>query len=110
MQKCILSGLEIRKSCLTKEHLVPRARAAKYITHNPANIFPADKVVNNIKGAYLPCEFEELKYNLTYHALESWKLKFSDREFLQRTLINWEQNYKPDWCEICLLNCKGRQR
>lgn len=110
MTQCILSGLEIRKGCMTKEHLVPRARAPKYITNNPANIFPADKIINNIKGAYLPCEWEEIKYSLTYHALESWHIKITDREFLQRALINWEKNYKPDFCNICLLDCKEKQR
>ena len=110
MTQCILSGLEIRKGYMTKEHLVPKARAPKYITDNPANIFPADKIINNLKGAYLPCEFEEVKYSLTYHALEAWKLKTADREFLQRTLINWEHNYHPDFCNICLINCKNRQR
>ena len=110
MSQCILSGLQIRKGHSSREHLVPRSRADKIITDDKANIFPADKVVNCIKASYLPCEFEEIKYSLTYHALEALKLRGSDREFLQRTMINWEKNYKPDWCDICLLNCKGRQK
>lgn len=110
MSQCILSGLEIRKGCSSIEHLVPKSRADRIITLDKRNMFPADKIINCLKASYLPCEFEEIKYSLTYHALESWHLRGSDREFLQRTLINWEKNYKPDWCEICLLNCKGKLR
>ena len=107
---CILSGLEIPKGKQNREHLCPKSRVPRFIWDNPANIFPAHKVVNSIKANLMPCEFEEVKYSLTYHALQAWKIKPDDREFLQRTLQNWEHNYHPNYCDICLIQCKQRTK
>lgn len=108
MAVCILSGLNIPKGKHSKEHLVPKSRAGVKITHNPANIFPCAKIINELKADYLPCEFWEQKYNIAYHALESWNLKYTDREFINEAIKNWEKGYNPDWCSICLLKCKTR--
>ena len=107
---CILSGLEIPKGKQNIEHLVPKSRVPKYIANNPYNLYPAHKVINCIKGNLLPCEFEERKFSLSYHALESWRMKSDDREFVRRTIENWEKNYQPDWCSICLLQCREKMR
>lgn len=107
---CILSGLEIPKGKQNIEHLVPKSRVPKYIANNPYNLYPAHKVINCIKGNLLPCEFERTKYSLAYHALQSWHIKSDDREFIRRTIENWETEYQPDWCSICLLKCKEKTR
>lgn len=110
MSKCILSGLEIPKNRESLEHLVPRSRAPYAVINNPANIFPAHKILNCMKGDLLPCEFQRLKYDIAYKAIHKWDIKRSDIEFVRKSVANWEGGYNPDWCNICLLNCKGRQR
>lgn len=105
---CFLSGLEIPPGKYTKEHYVPLSRAPDFITHDPANIFPAHRVINNIKQNFLPCEWEEKKWNLTYHALSDWHLKHADKYFVARTLKNWE-TYIINPCQYCLLHC-GQSR
>ena len=107
---CILSGLEIPKGQYSKEHLVPKARAGVKITQDPRNILPAAKIMNHLKADYLPCEFWEQKYNIAYKAISSWNIRHADKEFIQKAIENWERWYNPNWCEICLLNCKGLRR
>lgn len=107
---CILSGLEIPRGKKNLEHLVPRSRAPRYITNNPLNHFPAHKVINCIKGNLLPCEFEEEKFELSYHAIHNWHIRSDDREFVRHAIQNWENNYHPDWCKLCLLKCKEHSR
>lgn len=109
MAVCILSGLEIPKGKMNREHLVPKSRGRKRIVDNPYNIYPCHKVLNSIKGNLLPCEWEERKWNLVYHAIFLWKLPDEDKDFLEKTLVNWEHNYKPNFCEICLLGCQNQR-
>ena len=105
---CFLSGLEIPPGKYSKEHYVPISRAPRFITSNPANIFPAHRIINHIKQNFLPCEWEDKKWNLTYHALHDWNLKQADKYFVARTLQNWE-SYSINPCQYCLLHC-GQQR
>lgn len=109
-ETCILSGLEIPKGERNIEHLVPKSRTQKRIWNNPANLFPSHRVVNSIKGNLLPCEFEETKYELTYHAIQSWRIKPAQRDFLREALYNWENYYHPNYCDICLLRCNQRTK
>lgn len=109
MTKCILSGLEIPEGKETREHLVPRSRLICRVD-DPSNIFPAHKIINCMKGDLLPCEFENLKYHIATKALNRWHIKQSDKNFIMEAVLNWNQGYNPDWCDICILNCKGRQR
>jgi hypothetical protein len=109
MTKCILSGLEIPEGKETREHLVPKSRLL-YRIDDPANIFPAHKVINCMKGDLLPCEFENLKYHLAQKAIYEWNIKRADKDFIIRAALNWSEGYNPNWCDICILNCKNRQR
>ena len=106
---CILSGLEIPEGKETKEHLVPKSRMLS-LADTPGNIFPAHKILNCMKGDLLPCEFENLKYQLAAKALYKWHIKESDRRFMCDAVINWNEGYSPNWCDVCILKCKGRQR
>lgn len=105
---CFLSGLDIPPGKYSVEHYVPVARAPRFITNNPANKFPSHRVINAIKSDRLGCEWEETKWNLTYHALHSWRLKQEDAYFVARTLKNWE-HYFINPCYYCLLQC-GKQK
>ena len=109
MTKCILSGLEIPKGKENREHLVPRSRMYRFV-NSPSNIFPAHKIINCMKGDLLPCEFEQLKYQIATKALYKWHIKEADRDFIRDAVINWNEGYRPNWCDICILNCKGKQR
>ena len=106
---CVLSNLEIPKGKQNIEHYAPKSRTQKHIWNNPANWFPAHKVVNSIKGNLFGCEFEEQKFDLTLYAMYNWKVKKEDKDFLKRTLEHWEEWHRNP-CDICLLKCNGRQR
>lgn len=110
MTKCILCGLEIPRGKVSREHLVPKSRACTRITYNPKNIFPAAKIINSLKADLLPCEFWEQKYQLSYKAIKDWNIRREDKDYIRRAVINWQKGYQPNWCKICLLSCKGRNR
>lgn len=105
---CFLSGLEIPPGKCSKEHYIPKSRAPYFITSDPRNIFPAHKIINHIKQNFLPCEWEDKKWDLTYCALHDWNLKQADKYFVVRTLQNWE-TYIINPCQYCLLHC-GQER
>lgn len=109
MKKCILSGLDIPDGKGNLEHLVPRGRVYPLI-NGRSNVFPALKIINSIKGNLLPCEFEKLKYKLADKALNDWNIKQVDRNLIREAMIRWDEGYNPNWCDICILNCKERQR
>ena len=109
MTKCILSGIEIPPGKGNHEHLVPKGRVFPLI-NGQSNIFPALKIINSIKGDLLPCEFERLKFQIAAKALNNWNIKEIDRNFIRQAMISWNEGYRPNWCDICILNCKERQR
>ena len=106
---CILSDLEIPQGKKNTEHYCPKSRVPKRIWSDRANLFPAHKVVNCIKGNLMGCEWEELKVNWTYHALHNWNIRPDDKEFLRRTLEHWEEWHRNP-CQLCLMKCKGDSR
>lgn len=109
MTKCILSGLDIPDGKGNKEHLVPKGRVFPLI-NGKSNVFPALKIINSIKGDLLPCEFERLKFEIGNKALNNWNIKQVDRNFIREAMINWSDGYSPNWCDMCIINCKHRQR
>ena len=66
----------------------------------PANIVPAIKIFNFIKGDRFLCEWEENKYDLCYHALLHWNIKQSDKKLLQQALKGMPLLNPCDYC-IC---------
>lgn len=106
---CFLSGLEIPKGRVSREHFFPHSLIPKgfYTTRN--NIFPAHKVINEIKGCLKPCVWEEKKFDRVFYAIEHYDIRSADREFCRKTLENWEQ-YRIDPCAWCIMseNCKRR--
>lgn len=108
-KKCILSGLDIPDGKGNREHLVPKGRVYPLI-NGRSNVFPALKIINSIKGDLLPCEFEQLKYELSYKALNNWNIKEFDRNLIRQAILNWDSGYKPSWCNICIINCHHRYR
>lgn len=104
---CILSGLEIPYGQESIEHFVPKHRAPKRIWNDPRNRFYAQYMLNAVKGDKLGCEWENIKYALTYQAIKKWNLKSADREFLERAMQNWSE-YRLNPCSICLMKCKER--
>lgn len=106
---CILCGLEIPKGKESREHYVPKSRSPRRIWNNPKNLFWAHYMLNAVKSNYLPCEWEELKFELTFDAIQHWRLKEDDREFLKMAMDNWEI-WKPNPCDKCLMKCNQKVR
>ena len=106
--KCILCDLEIPTGKESREHYLPKSRFPMRIWNNPKNIFYAHYMLNSIKSNYLPCEWEELKYELTYRAIMNWRIKEDDKEFLHRAIDNW-QVWHRNPCELCLAKCSYKR-
>lgn len=99
-KKCVLSGFEIPNGKFSREHYLPRAVCPECIYTLPWNIFPAIKIFNQVKGAYYPCQWYDLRYDLCWHAYQNWNIKQSDRELLCRALKYGMPQYNP--CELCV--------
>jgi len=106
---CILCGLEIPPGKENREHFMPRSRTIKAIWNDPRNIFWAHYMLNAVKADYLPCEFFEMKYDLTYNAIKHWRMPPEDREFLARAIKNWDV-WNPNPCALCLAKCHDKQK
>ena len=112
---CFLSGLVIPPNCVSREHLYPRSLLPKYIYSLPQNIVKVHKIINEVKGHLRPCEWEERKYDLTLYAIKHYHIKNSEKQFLEKALINWE-TYKINPCDFCIARkfeeycVKGRER
>ncbi len=104
-EKCFLSGLDIGKGQLTKEHVVPKSRVPAYIATSPFNIQPAIKIFNNMKADMFLCEWEDKKIELCYTALEKWNLKRGDRSCIIKALEMFERGKNQrNPCRYCLLS------
>lgn len=95
---CFLSGIEIPNGKRSTEHYAPKSRI-KTLAQHPYNIVPAIKIFNHIKGSLMPCEWEEQKYDLIYHAYKNWHIKLSDKKLLRQAL-NGMPKINP--CEYCI--------
>lgn len=47
----------------------------------------------------MPCEWEEQKYDLIYHAYNNWHIKRDDRKLLRQALNGMP---KINTCEYCI--------
>lgn len=105
---CFLSGLEIPKGRFSRDHYYPKSLLPKYFHTNRLNIFPAHKVINEIKSNMEPCRWEQKKFDRVYYAIQHYDLRTSDRDFCRKTLENWE-TYRIEPCQWCIMNqqCKN---
>ena len=103
---CFLSGLEIPKGRFSREHYFPQSKIPRNFHFTMQNIFPAHKVINEIKSSLLPCQWEEKKFDRVYYAIEHYDIRVADREFCRKTLENWEE-YRINPCSWCIMqnNC-----
>lgn len=100
--KCILSGLIIKNAKdLSLEHYVPLCRGAKCNTQTIANIYPAIKVINNIKDDLLPCEWVIRREARMERALNRWKLTDADRKTVEEALKK-APTYNLNVCNYCI--------
>lgn len=119
---CYLSGEPIvRQKDITTEHYVPKSIARPgqpnyaelhAIVTAPYNLHPAIKIVNNIKGNLLPCEWENQKTIRVSTALQKYNLDAYERGLLKKLLLVWGKD-KPTGkpCNKCALwlykQCNG---
>lgn len=108
---CFLSGLEIPIGKFSRDHYFPSSLIPRNFRPTKQNIFPAHKVLNAIKSNILPCRWEQKKFDRVYFAVQHYNLSAGDKDFLERTLNNWEE-YKIEPCAWCImqLKCQGRQK
>lgn len=100
---CILSGLKIKNiNDLSIEHYCPLSRVSYQLSTQEANLYPAYKIINNIKGNLLPCEFEEEKIQLYKMILYKNKLKDHDRKIVEKAL-DYSDKYIINPCFYCVL-------
>lgn len=101
---CILSSIKIENvKDLSLEHLVPQSRVEYGIAAQPENIYPAIKIINNIKGSLLPCEFEREKIHLFKKALRKNNLKKHEKDLVQEALDK-SYSYHINPCLYCILS------
>ena len=104
--RCILSGLLItNRKFLSLEHYFPVSRGDWDETHAITNVFPAYKIMNNLKGRLLPCEWEMTKESLMKKYLAKSHSKSGDREIVEKALENIPK-YKINPCDLCINNYK----
>lgn len=106
---CFLSGLEIPAGRLSRDHLFPKSLIPKNFHYTKNNIFPAHKVINEIKANLKPCVWEQKKFDRVLFAIEHYDLRSADREFCRKTLENWEQ-YRIDPCVWCIMQNRCNQK
>lgn len=95
---CILSGLEIPKGQLSTEHFLPRVFLPPELASHPNNLYPAIKVINNIKGALYPCEWIQYKDSLCWHAYVHYNLKQTEKEIILKALMHPYEIHPCDYC------------
>ena len=91
--------MEIPKDKKSREHYAPKSHLPKRIAQLPNNIFPSIEIFNFIKGDRFPCEWEMQKYDLCYHALQTYRLSPSDKKLIKRAL---EGMPRVNPCEKCI--------
>lgn len=103
---CVLSGLQITNlKDLSLEHYCPQSRVSYNLAKQPANIFPAIRVINSVKSNLLPCTWEFYKVEILQKAITKSHNK-RERNILQAALDN-APFYKINPCDYCILynNC-----
>lgn len=113
---CFLSGITIPNGEFSIDHYVAKYWIPKKLYNLKENKFPAIKIINSIKGIYMPCEWEDKKYDLCYFALENWNLKNSDKDIIMKALDRLATEKEPLIpCQHCILSsvakeyCYGRR-
>lgn len=107
---CFLSGLVIPSGEYSIDHYVAKYWLPKRLYSLKQNLYPSIKIINAIKSIYMPCEWEDKKYDLCYYAKENWNLKRADKETVRKALYLFEINpniINP--CRHCILSTKARE-
>lgn len=99
MKVCFLSGIDIPYGKYSIEHLAPRHFLPRELYTLPANIVPAIKIFNMVKGDKFLCEWVEQKYDLCYHAYKNWNINLGDKRLLRQAL-NGMPLINP--CKYCI--------
>lgn len=100
---CVLSGLHIDSlKQLSLEHYCPKSRIEWNLAKSPENIYPALKVINNVKGSLLGCEWEYYKEELLQKAIKK-EHNTEKKRILQAALDNIPY-YKIIPCKYCVIN------
>lgn len=108
--RCFLSGLEIPNGEYSVDHYVPKFWLPSRYYSMKENKVPAIKVINSIKGIHMPCEWFDMRYELTYHAYTNWHLKRQDLRIVESALDVFEEQEVPlNPCKRCILRKTAQQ-
>lgn len=104
--KCCICGLLIRSTKdVSVEHWVPKSRTTNQFYSVPENKKPALKIINQIKGNLLPCEWEETKISRCYYALEHYNLNLHNKNLIIAALDRFATEKGPlNPCQHCVLS------
>ena len=70
------------------DHYIPKMHGG---TDFRDNLFPAHQICNSIKGDMMPDEFEAQKPELFQRALDTWKLKKSEKTIVANALTHMKE-------------------
>lgn len=86
---CSICGQPILKNQkMSIDHYIPKMHGG---TDFRDNLFPAHQICNSIKGDMMPDEFEEQKTELFQRALDTWKLKKSEKTIVANALTHMKE-------------------
>lgn len=106
---CFLCGLPIlRLVDLSTEHFYPKSKASYSITSQYSNLFPAYRIINNIKGDNTPCDWFQNREELLQKSLKKGKLNHHNYIIVKAAIENIP-NYIINPCNYCILSqeCKN---
>lgn len=109
-KKCILSGMSIPDGEYSIDHFVAKYWLPSGLYSLPENKFPAIKIINNIKGIKMPCEWYNTRYELCYNALQNWHLKPKQEIIIIKALDRFateKDTLNP--CQLCILSKKAKE-
>ncbi len=83
---CSICGQPIlKKQKMSIDHYIPKMHGG---TDFRDNLFPAHQICNSIKGELMPDEFNARKAEMFQHALDTWRLKKSEKEIVANALAH----------------------
>ena len=85
----------------------PKYAELHAVVFDEYNLRPSIKIVNNIKGNLLPCEWEEQKVSRVYKAIYTYKLDSYELSLLKKLLEKWIKAPIVKPCNKCGLALNG---
>ena len=110
LKTCFLSGLEIPNGEYSIDHFVAKFWLPQHLYNMKQNKVPAIKIMNFIKGTFMPCEWYDRRYELCEHALLHWNLTARRKGVIISALDRFATEKEPFVpCQYCILSSKAQE-